>query len=195
MPASLDDTGPNDEELMDRLSRGDAGALESLYERYGGMVYSAAQRMVRDPCLAEDISPEVFLSLWRAPEKYVPSTGRFITWLYSVTRNRAVDELRIRQRRSRHEASSPEERRREVPAGDAYDPALAAADAEQKRAVKPAILRLPSKIRQAIEMAYFDGLTQQEIAYRLGWPLGTVKSRVRRGVQKLQAMFRATDET
>jgi RNA polymerase sigma-70 factor (ECF subfamily) len=191
--ASLDDTDSKDAELMGRLSCGDVGALESLHDRYGDLVYFAAWRMVRDSFLAEDISQEVFLRLWRAPEKYVPQNGRFISWLHSVTRNRAVDELRIRQRRSRREASSPEERQWDAPAGDVHDPALAVEQAELERDVRPALLRLPLEMRQAIEMAYFDGLTQREIAHRLGLPLGTVKSRIRRGVQKMQATSGATD--
>lgn len=176
-----------DEELMRRLFHKDKRAFEAIFDRYGDLVYSTALRVLRDAHLAQDVSQEIFVRLWRKPESYVAERGRFLTWLISVTRNRAVDEIRSRGRRLRHETASPEEQEREIPAGEANDPALNAHLAEQARTVRAALAELPPEQRQVIELAYFGGLTQQEISDRLDQPLGTVKTRIRLGMQKLRA--------
>ena len=176
-----------DEELMRRLFHKDKRAFEAIFDRYGDLVYSTALRVLRDAHLAQDISQEIFVRLWRKPESYVAERGRFLTWLISVTRNRAVDEIRSRGRRLRHETASPEEQEREIPDGEANDPALNAQLAEQARTVRAALTELPPEQRQVIELAYFGGLTQQEISDRLDQPLGTVKTRIRLGMQKLRA--------
>jgi RNA polymerase sigma-70 factor, ECF subfamily len=187
---SPDETGHtelDDEELMQRLVYRDLWAFRTLYDRYGNLVYSAALRVVRDAQVAEDMVQEIFLRIWRKPESYVSQRGRFVTWLTSVTRNRAVDEVRSRSRRFRYETASPEEQEREVPAPDTNDPALTAELADQRRLILAALAQIPAEQRQIIEMAYFGGLTQQEIAERLSQPLGTVKTRIRLGMQKLRA--------
>ncbi len=176
----------NDEELMQRLSYRDLRAFEALYDRYGDLVYSTCLRVVRDAQLAEDIVQEVFLRLWRKPESYVAQRGRFPTWLLSVTRNRSVDEIRSRGRRQRHENTSPQQQERELPAGQEQDPALSAQLADEQRLIRAALAELPEEQRLAIELAYFGGLTQQEIAAKLSQPLGTVKTRIRLGMQKLR---------
>ena len=176
-----------DDELMRRLFYRDRRALEAILDRYGDLVYATALRVLRDPHLAEDISQEIFVRLWRKPDSYVAERGRFLTWLISVTRNRAVDEVRSRGRRQRHETASPEEQERELPAGNTNDPARNALLAEEARAVRAALAGLPGERRQVIELAYFGGFTQQEISQKLGQPLGTVKTRIRLGMQKLRA--------
>lgn len=176
----------DDEELMERLLYRDLGAFRALYDRYGDMVYSTALRILRDVHLAQDMVQEIFLRLWRKPESYVVQRGRFTTWLTSVTRNRAVDEIRSRQRRYRHETASPEQQERELPAADRSDPALTTEMADQRRMILAALAELPAEQRQVIEMAYYGGLTQLEIAERLSQPLGTVKTRIRLGMQKLR---------
>jgi len=176
-----------DEELMQRLHHRDQRAFEAIFDRYGDLVYSTALRVLRDTQLAEDVSQEIFVRLWRKPQSYVAERGRFLTWLISVTRNRAVDEVRSRGRRQRHETASPEEQERELPASDSIDPALNAQLAEQARIVRAALAELPPEQREIIELAYFGGLTQQEISDRLDQPLGTVKTRIRLGMQKLRA--------
>ena len=176
-----------DDELMRRLFYRDRRAFEAIFDRYGDLVYSMALRVLRDPHLAEDISQEIFVRLWSKPGSYVAERGRFLTWLISVTRNRAVDEVRSRGRRQRYETASPEEQERELPAGNANDPALNAQLAEEARSARAALAGLPGEQRQVIELAYFGGLTQQEISQRLGQPLGTVKTRIRLGMQKLRA--------
>lgn len=177
----------DDEELMQRLVLRDLAAFRTLYARYSSLVYSAALRVVRDPQIAEDMVQEIFLRLWRKPESYTASRGKFATWLTSVTRNRAVDEVRSRGRRFRHETASPEEQERELPGPDIDDPALTAELSDQRRLILTALSQLPAEQRQTIELAYFGGLTQQEIAERLGQPLGTVKTRIRLGMQKLRS--------
>jgi RNA polymerase sigma-70 factor (ECF subfamily) len=180
-------SGLDDEELMQRLAYRDLVAFRALYDRYGNLVYSAALRVVRDAQIAEDMVQEIFLRIWRKPESYVAQRGRFVTWLTSVTRNRAVDEVRSRGRRFRHETASPEEQERELPASEQDDPALTAELSDQRRLIIAALTQIPAEQREIIELAYFGGLTQQEIAERLSQPLGTVKTRIRLGMQKLRA--------
>lgn len=177
----------DDEQLMQRLFLRDLAAFRTLYNRYGNLVYSTSLRVVKDVQIAEDMVQEVFLRLWRKPESYLPQKGRFVTWLTSVTRNRAVDEIRSRNRRYRYETASPEEQERDLPDLEGEDPALTAELADQRRLVLAAMKNLPPEQRQVIELAYFGGLTQQEIAERTGQPLGTVKTRIRLGMQKLRA--------
>ena len=185
-PDETGHTGLDDEELMQRLVYRDLWAFRALYDRYGNLVYSAALRVVRDAQVAEDMVQEIFLRIWRKPDSYVAQRGRFVTWLASVTRNRAVDEIRSRGRRFRHETASPEEQERELPAPETNDPALMAELADQRRLIVAALAQIPAEQRQIIELAYFGGLTQQEIAERLSQPLGTVKTRIRLGMQKLR---------
>jgi RNA polymerase sigma-70 factor (ECF subfamily) len=182
-----DHTQLGDEELMRRLFARDGRAFEALFDRYGDLVYSTALRVLHDRQLAEDVTQEVFARVWRSPEAYVAERGRLLTWLVSVTRNRAVDEVRAKGRRQRHETASPEEQERELPAGEGNDPLLSAELAEQAHAVRAALAEIPPEQREAIELAYFGGLTQQEIAVTLAQPLGTVKTRIRLGMQKLRA--------
>jgi len=179
--------GLDDEELMQRLVYRDLQAFRTLYSRYGNLVYSTSLRVVRDAQIAEDMVQEIFLRIWRKPESYVPQRGRFCTWLTSVSRNRAVDEIRSRSRRFRYESASPEEQEREFAGPLRDDPALTAELSDQRRLILAALGGIPAEQRQIIEMAYFGGLTQQEIADRLSQPLGTVKTRIRLGMQKLRA--------
>jgi RNA polymerase sigma-70 factor (ECF subfamily) len=176
----------DDEELMQRLVYRDLQAFRALYARFGNLVYSVALRVVRDPQIAEDMVQEIFLRLWRKPESYAATRGKFGTWLTSVTRNRAVDELRSRGRRYRHETASPEEQERDFAGPEGDDPALRAELSDQRRLIRIALQGLPQEQRETIELAYFGGLTQQEIAERTNQPLGTVKTRIRLGMQKLR---------
>lgn len=178
--------GLDDEELMQRLFYRDLSAFRALFDRYGNMAYSTALRVVRDPQIAEDMVQEIFLRLWRKPESYVAQRGRFATWLTSVSRNRAVDEVRSRGRRYRHETASPEEQEREVAGPERDDPAMTVELSDQRRIIVAALKELPNEQREVIELAYFGGLTQQEISDQLDQPLGTVKTRIRLGMQKLR---------
>ena len=171
---------------MARLHYRDLEAFRTLYARYGNLVYSTSLRVVRDAQIAEDLVQEIFLRVWRKPESYVSQKGRFATWLTSVARNRSVDEIRSRNRKQRYETASPEEQEREFPAPERNDPALTAEMSDQRRLILAALADLPVEQRQVIELAYFGGLTQQEISERLSQPLGTVKTRIRLGMQKLR---------
>ena len=163
-------------------------AIASLYDRYIDLVYSTALRVLGDSGLAEDSAQEVFVRLWRRPETFVAERGRFLSWLMSVTRNRAVDELRALGRRLRREGgqSEPEELIAQAPGNEADDPAAHAQLHEQQQLVRTALKELPPDQRRALELAYFGGLTQQEVAAALQEPLGTVKTRMRLGMQKLR---------
>ena len=183
----MDYTDCPDEELVAQLSRQDMEAFEALYDRYGNLVYSVSLRILGDVHAAEDVVQEVFLRVWRKPDHYDTARGRFVTWLLSVARNRAIDEQRSRGRRLRFEVgSSPLDG--EGPQGDeADDPALVALLSDERSAVRRALVDLPPEQRSAIELAYYGGLTQQEIARALDEPLGTVKTRIRLGMQKMRA--------
>jgi len=163
----------------------DMEAFEALYDRYGTLVYSTALRVVADVHLAEDIAQEVFVRIWCRSDRFAPERGRFVSWLLSVVRNKAVDHVRARRRQQRREIVS-EEPQPELPSSDDRDPALMAELADKRQIVRRALVSLPAQQRQAIEMAYFGGYTQQEIAARLSEPLGTVKTRIRLGMQKLR---------
>jgi RNA polymerase sigma-70 factor (ECF subfamily) len=178
--------GPSDAELMAQLAAGEVAALGSVYDRYSALVFSVSLRVLNDRQLAEDVVQEVFLRLWRRPSSYDPERGRFISWLMSVTRNRALDELRRRSRRQRVEERD-DEPGHELPTQDARDdPQAGLVLAEQRRAVREAMTRLPPEQRRVLELAYFGGLTQVEIADATGDPLGTVKTRIRLGMRKLR---------
>lgn len=180
-----------DEALMHAISARDEIAFGVMYDRYVDLVYSASLRVLSDSQLAEDATQDIFVRLWRRPESFIPERGRFLSWLMSVVRNRAVDELRARGRRLRRETivtttSGEDDQIAMLPAGDADDPILAAQLHEEQVLVRSALTTLPPEQRMALELAYFRGLTQQEIASTLHEPLGTVKTRIRLGMQKLR---------
>jgi RNA polymerase sigma-70 factor, ECF subfamily len=175
---------------MAGLAAGDLTALEALYDRYGSLVFSVGLRVLLDRQLAEDVTQEVFLRLWRRPWAYNPDRGRFISWLMSVSRNRAIDERRRLNRRyvaeDRGDDTAPE-----LPdLGRLRDPLTLAVLADQRREVVAALEQLPQAQREVLELAYFAGLTQTEIATRTGEALGTVKTRVRLGMQKLRGLLK-----
>jgi len=184
----VDYTALRDDELMQRLCVRDLGAFEHLYDRYGDLVYSVVLRVVADTYVAEDVTQDVFLRLWRKPEQFDAARGKLSTWLLSIARNRSIDERRSHSRRLRHEALPPTAEEEDVlPGGDERDdPALATVVEDDRRAVRRALEVLPAEQKLAIHLAYFGGLTQQEIANKLGQPLGTVKTRIRLGMQKLR---------
>lgn len=174
-----------DEELVMLVRGRDEHAFELLYSRYADLVYSVALRVLADPALALDVSQEVFLRVWRAPASYDISRGRFANWLVSVARNRAVDEVRMRGRRRLREVGTSAIAD-DPPDGHAEDPAHSALIETDRTAVRRALQSLPEEQRIALELAYFGGLTQQEIARLLGQPLGTVKTRTRLAMKKLR---------
>jgi RNA polymerase sigma-70 factor (ECF subfamily) len=177
-----------DDVLVDRVVARDEEAFAELYERYSDLVYSVGLRVLADPTSALDVAQDVFIRFWRNPGSFDPQRGRFMPWLLSVTRNRAVDEVRSRGRRRLREKAPVEGDDDPVDVA-APDPAWMAVLASEKRSVRAALATLPPDQREAIELAYFGSLTQQEIAERLATPLGTIKTRVRLGMKKLRVIL------
>ncbi|MDA0351200.1 MAG: sigma-70 family RNA polymerase sigma factor [Chloroflexi bacterium] len=172
--------------LVAALATDEVGALEQLYDRYSALVFSVALRVLHDHALAEDVTQEVFLRIWRQPASFDPSRGRFISWISSVSRNRALDEQRRMSRRRRAEDQDEDPVLRLPAEGRGDDPAHEAVLADDRRRIYAAMLDLPEAQRLVIELAYFGGLTQTEIAERTGDPLGTIKTRIRLGMRKLR---------
>jgi RNA polymerase sigma-70 factor (ECF subfamily) len=173
---------------MAAVTTRDECAFAVLYDRYVDLVYSTSLRVLADAQLAEDATQDVFVRLWRRPETFIAARGRFLSWLMSVSRNRAVDELRARGRRRKREiaaSGTPEEEGLQLQ-GQGDETLRTAQLHEQQEMVRRALSDLPPEQQLALELAYFGGLTQQEIAEALGEPLGTVKTRVRLGMQKLR---------
>jgi RNA polymerase sigma-70 factor, ECF subfamily len=181
------DSDRTDRESMERLARGDLGALDQLYEHYGAMSFSIAYRITGDRAAAEDVVQEAFLGAWRNAGRYVDARGTVRAWLLSIVHHRAIDAVRRRRPTS------------ELPEIDAGLPeALTLPDtwAEvevglDRDDIREALGRISDVQREAIELAYFGGLTQTEIAERTGVPLGTVKGRMRLGLEGLRAAMLA----
>lgn len=176
----------SDVDLIGRAAEGDARALEILYDRYSRVVFSFALRIVQDQLLAEELLQEVFFRAWQQGGSFRASKGTFLTWLLSITHNMAIDEIRKRRRRpQRSDSDDPEL----VLAGVA-DTGISVEDEVWLGTLRERIARaldsLPGPQREAIELAYFRGMTQREIADALGEPLGTIKTRMRLGMQKLR---------
>ena len=160
----------NDAALVTRLCGGDQNAMADLYERYSGIVYGVALRVLGDTTAAEDVLQEIFLQLWRRPQAYNADRGGLAPWLAVIARNRAIDVLRKRP---------PEEDLNELPVAVGIDLEDVAAQRLAVEKVRRAIAQLPQEQRNALEMAFFEGLTHAEIANKTGEPLGTVKTRIR----------------
>lgn len=173
-----------DEELVSALAVQDGTALAALYDRYGRLAFSLAVRIVGSPESAEEIVQEAFLSLWRGAVSYQAGRGTVRTWLLSITHHRAIDA--VRRRASRVQTAPLDDRAQFVGAQDVW---LDVSRSLTRDEVRIALARLPTEQRESIELAYFGGLTYPEIAQRLDLPLGTVKSRLRLGLQKLRTLL------
>lgn len=175
-----------DPELVDAMAAGDTRAMDVLYDRYSRAVFSFALRLLGDRAIAEELLQEVFFRSWRQARKFSEGKGTFITWLLSITHNMAIDEIRKQNRRPQR--------------SDSADPVLllanmtdGAASVEDQAVfqtvrdqIATAMASLPEAQRSAVELAYFGGLTQREIAELQGEPLGTVKTRMRLAIRKLR---------
>lgn len=173
-----------DRECLRRLAAGDPDAVARLYDRHASAIYSLVLRILGDDGDAEDAVQEVFAQAWRQAARYDPARGPVAAWLLMMARTRAIDKLRARRARSGPQAVEPDAMDG-LPAGGP-DAATEMIDAEQARAVRRALGELPLLQRIALELAYYEGLTQREIAERLEEPLGTVKTRIRLGLLKLR---------
>lgn len=173
-----------DEELMALLLSRDPRALEALYDRHARALFSLATRVLGDRASAEEVVQECFLKLWRAPHLYLPERGRPLAWLLGMTHHRAVDELR----RRRNERRMLESANGEVWLGREEDPEERAWVGLESQSIARALESLPAPQRQVLHLAYFEGMTQTEIATYLSEPLGTVKTRVRLAMRKLRSL-------
>jgi RNA polymerase sigma-70 factor (ECF subfamily) len=173
-----------DREILDRIIAGELDALEGLYERYRTMAYSIALRITAEPATAEDVVQEAFLGAWRNASRHVVGRGSVKTWLLSIVHHRAIDAIRRRRPTSEFpEADAPTALPPALTMPDVWGDVVQGLDRD---AIQRAMDTISGVQRDALEMAYFGGLTQVEIADRLGVPLGTVKSRMRLGLLGLR---------
>ena len=172
----------SDEALVALVARSDETALAELYDRVGGVAYGLAYRVLRDEALAEDAVQDAFLGLWRSAASFVPERAKASTWILTLVHRRAVDLVRREQRRR----TEPLEGAPEAAVGSAEEAAWLRLDRER---VQGALAQLPDQQREAIELAYYGGYTQSELADRLGQPLGTIKSRMFAGLTRLRELL------
>jgi RNA polymerase sigma factor (sigma-70 family) len=177
-----------DEALLALVARSDDEALAALYDRYGRAAYALALRVVRDAALAQDAVQDAFLTVWRTAPSYDTRRGSVSTWVLTLVHRRAVDVVRREDRRRAAPLDDAP-----VASGDATDEAVEVR--EQRRRVQAALEGLGPAEREALELAYYGGLSQSEVAERLGVPLGTVKSRMFAGLAKLRDALGETGDS
>jgi RNA polymerase sigma factor (sigma-70 family) len=172
----------SDEALVALIVRSDQVALAELYDRYGRVAYNLAYRILRDSALAEDAVQEAFLTVWRTAARFLPERSKASTWILTLVHRRAVDLVRREERRR----AEPLDVRLE-PAGEETDES-AWLRLERER-VQTALRQLSDQQREALELAYYGGFTQSELAERLGLPLGTIKSRMFAGLARMRELL------
>ena len=172
----------SDEALVALVARSSDAALGELYDRYGSTAYGLALRVVRDPALAEDVVQEAFLRVWRSAARFVPERAKASTWIMTFVHRRAVDVVRREERRR----GEPLDRADQAATGSTEEVAWLRFERER---VQEALAQLPDQQREAIELAYYGGFTQAQLAERLGQPLGTIKSRVFNGLGRLRELL------
>lgn len=181
---TLPDTSTRDNQLMQRIEQRQQEALLTLFECYGAFVKGMAYAVLQDDGLAEEITQDVFLKVWRQPQRWDPDKGRLSTWLLNVTRNAAIDRQRKEQRRPTGDAAPL------IAVDDLPQPAPTTEMAWYDGQVMRDLLReLPDEQQTAIYYAFYQGMTHEEVAEHLELPLGTAKSRLRRGLQRLKALW------
>ena len=172
-----------DSDLIARMTAADESALSALYDRYAPLLCGVLMRILNDHQAAEEVLQDVFLQLWNQPGRFDASRGSLPAWLLVIARNRAISRLRGRRDRELLEEEEGDFAGTFVSAENIEDEA---ARAQRARSIAAALEKLPQEQRQAVELAYFEGMTQSEIAARTGAPLGTVKTRVRTAMQTLR---------
>ncbi len=173
----------SDEAIVALVARGDEVALGELYDRFGRIAYGLALRVLRDDRLAEDAVQDAFLTVWRSATRFVPERSAARTWILTLVHRRAVDLVRREERRR----TETLEQATEQPSADSTDE-LTWLRLERER-VQTALRALPDQQREALELAYYGGFTQSELADRLGLPIGTIKSRMFNGLARLRDLL------
>jgi RNA polymerase sigma-70 factor, ECF subfamily len=177
-------------DLIAAIARGDRGAFERFYDAHAALAFGLIRRILRDPEAAKEVLQEVFWQVWQDAPSYDPSRGSPEAWLVMRAKTRAIDKLRSIRRREQTFVAPVDERVAAAAVTRADNPGLAA---EDRGLAQGALEQLPGPQRRAIELAFLEGLTQSEIAARLGEPLGTVKTRIRLGLERLRAAFKVDD--
>jgi RNA polymerase sigma-70 factor (ECF subfamily) len=177
-------------DLIAGIARGDRADFERFYDAYAALAFGLIRRILRDPEAAKEVLQEVFWQIWQDAPSYDPSRGSPEAWLVMRAKTRAIDKLRSIRRREQTFVATVDERVAAAVGTRADDPGLAA---EDRGLAQGALEQLPGPQRRAIELAFLEGLTQSEIAAKLGEPLGTVKTRIRMGLERLRAVFKVDD--
>ena len=180
----------DDVELLKSIAARDEAALAQLYDRYRVILFGLLLRILNNRAEAEDVLQEVLLQVWRRAADFDQNRGRPFTWLVTLARSRGIDRLRALAARDRVAVASAKDESEAV--SDAVDDAI---KSEQRGLVSTALAQLPDEQQRLLMLAYFDGLTQSEIAARLGAPLGTVKTRMRSGMMKLRELLAGKGES
>lgn len=177
--------------LLQRIAQKDSASFQAFYRKYGGLIFTAISNVLNDHHDSEDVMQEVLVQLWNKAHLYEPRKGKPLTWITTMARNRAIDRIRSKQRRSRLNDDFEQENKTEQ-----FEFEESSADIcevkERSSIVRRAVAKLTPDQKEAIMLAYFSGLTQAEVAERLNEPLGTVKARIRRGVSRLETLVKPT---
>jgi RNA polymerase sigma-70 factor, ECF subfamily len=171
------------DQLVTGLRRHEPGALEELYDRFGGAVYALAMRMTRDAATAEEISLDAFMQVWEQAERFNADHGSLQSWLFTIVRSRTIDRLRAVHAAKRTHVEDA------TPAHEPARPEEAAEASQRRQLVRRAMAELSHAQRTALELAYYEGLSHAQIAERLGEPLGTVKGRIRQAMITLRRLL------
>jgi RNA polymerase sigma-70 factor (ECF subfamily) len=189
LPKAPQSSEIDDQALLAAISQGDGKALEQLYDRYSSVVYRVALRMLKNREQAEDVVQEVFWRVWRRSASFTHERGRVTQWLFGIAHNLCIDELRRMRARPAPVYEDVEHPVIQQLIDEQTDVPATAWTTEQRRVIIEAMSELPEAQRQAIALAYFGGLSHQEIATKLNRPLGTIKTRVRLGLHKLGGLL------
>jgi RNA polymerase sigma-70 factor, ECF subfamily len=178
----------NDEQLIVAICKGEESAIEALYERYYRYAYALAYRILRDPGASEDIVQDAFLSVWRKASSYQAKNGSVQSWIQAIVRYRAIDKIRASAHRD-YQWTPLQVDNEQDPPSEQPDVWEQAWQSEQRRIIREVMEQIPSEQRMVIELAYFGGFTHAEISEQLEIPLGTVKGRMRLGLQKMKTLL------
>ena len=176
--------------LIPAVAGGDVAAFEQLYDRHSPILYAMLLRILSNPEDAQEVLQEAFVKAWNDASRYDSSRGSEMAWLISIARSRGIDRIRSRKVRGDREKDAARDNSIRSTSVDGMAAVDAAVAGEEQRAVRAALAEIPEAQRQALELAYFDGLSQSEIAEKLATPLGTIKTRMQLGMRKMREKLR-----